>query len=346
MVFNKETYLPVYLSDDIGWIFIETDNSRLIYNKFGVFRRFYKGLNENTRSSDYHEYILCENEVNGKICFRTHKLDNSPNTFCHNCCDCTHPHSPQVKETSESSIPLIEAEIKEKGVEEALRDRYFKLITDHRMPFTQAASGTFRDLIYASILAGRLDDRSPDKLFPQLTRKRISELARSKGKVKINDWLWRFSGKEVSVVLDAGMAGNDNTIVCLICCPQLGFKPFLFQSYTKGTKRSNYAKLCARIVFDLKKYGITVASFVTDGLKRQVEACDPWNPEGFVRYLKILFEIEKKNVHPFAPPDPPSWAQKSKKAGVRITPDSISSFFFYKKKFFFFFPFFFLFPFL
>jgi hypothetical protein len=180
MVFNEETFLAVHLGNDIGWIFVDTDDSHLIRNKYGKFRIFYKGLDEEHRDpNDYYAYILCENEVNGKLCFHTHKLTDHPGDFKHPCCGCEDSPNHHVKKNPDI-VSEIQDEIDQKGAEEALRDRYFKLIIDHRIPFTQASSETFRCMIYASILAGRVDNRLPTEIFPQLSRKRISELARRK----------------------------------------------------------------------------------------------------------------------------------------------------------------------
>ena len=307
--FNMTYFFPLHLNEEVGWIFIDLDSSHLIHNEHGTWRKFYREL------------------INGQFCFHTTRLRGAggkDTNWKDVCCgeESPHYHFPQV------TIDKITADFTAMGVDDALQKYYFKLITDHRMPFTQAEDNTFYDFTYASILAGKMDPRPPDKIFPHLSRKKLSKLLRKKGREKINDYLWSLSGHEVCIVLDAGMAGDDNTIICLICEPSASAKPFPYQSYTRGTKRSNYAKPCARIVFELRRYNITVTSFITDGLKRQVEACDPLNEESYVQYLTLIFEKEKTKNNPFAPPKPPSWLTKYAGGNnLRIYADSHDGFF-------------------
>ena len=72
----------------------------------------------------------------------------------------------------------------------------------------------------------------------------------------------------------------------------------------KGTKRKDYAKLCATVAFHLNKYGINVVNFIGDGLVRQSEACSPAFANGYTKYLKLL--TNKDHRDPYIVP-PPSW---------------------------------------
>jgi hypothetical protein len=267
--FDWETFHAIYLDEELGWIFIDTDDNHLIRNDYGIWRLFYKGVSPTKRDSDYNPYLLCEVLHDNKFCFKSIRYRKKETYFKHNCCGCDHHHT---SDSISSILENITAEFRSNGVQDTLWRFYFQLIANHRVPFTLAVSNSFFDIISASILTGRFDTRPPNIIFPRLSRRRISELARIRSRVKINDLLWNLYGMEVCVVLDAGMAGNKNTIICLICCPQKGLKPLPLRSYTAGIKRSNYAKLVARIIFDLRKYNITVTSIITDGLKRQIEA--------------------------------------------------------------------------
>jgi hypothetical protein len=167
-------------------------------------------------------------------------------------------------------------------------------------------------MIWALIKAGQLFPESkPQDLFPYLSKEKISKMVSELGRKEINDLLHAIgaSHPQVCVSMDESLIANRHTIICLIQFPDSGLKPIPFKMYTKGVKRSNYAKLCATVKFKLMKYGIDVVAFNGDGLKRENEACSPAFVKGYSKYFKVLIERDKQ--HPYKPPLPSWETQKS-----------------------------------
>jgi hypothetical protein len=188
---------------------------------------------------------------------------------------------------------------------EILQQLYYHLIALNRTSFLEASKPENYVFMWALIKAGQLFPTVPPTvMFPYLSDKQISAHAQDLGRKEINDLLHLLNGSEVCVSIDESLIANRHTILCLLHIPGSGMKPIPFKMYTKGTKRSDYAKLCATVFFHLKKYNITVLNFIGDGLLRQSEACSPALKNGYSKYLKLLVNKDKRD--PYIIPRP-SW---------------------------------------
>jgi hypothetical protein len=159
---------------------------------------------------------------------------------------------------------------------EVLQNLRLHQISSNGTSFLQAAKGENYVLDLSLISAGQMfPNIPPQQILPYLNNQQYSAGTHNLGRKEVNDLLWRHKGKKVSVVLDESFIANKHIIMCLLVDPDSGCDPIPFKMYVKGTRRSNYAKLCARICFNLHKYRIEVVNFTGDGLQRQTDACSP-----------------------------------------------------------------------
>ena len=98
---NMPLFLPFHLNEEMGWIFLSLNESDVIHNDDGTWRKFHRGLNEHERHpTDRNTYALCEALLDGQFCFhytRIRGIGGKDTVWKHTCCgkDSSHLHSTQ-----------------------------------------------------------------------------------------------------------------------------------------------------------------------------------------------------------------------------------------------------------
>ena len=165
----------------------------------------------------------------------------------------------------------------------------------------------FNRLIQGLIQLGQKHPTIPsEQLVPYISRERIPQLLLAKAQDCLLGILERLQGKNISVMFDGGTVNHHHYLaVCFAELEADAHPQFLQLSYGPSSKE-DYVAFLAEIVFELRKWNISISTICTDGLPAQVQAID--------QYQESLVHV------PSIPPSKPEQNSPAKVRPVKRVP--------------------------
>jgi hypothetical protein len=276
----------------------------------------YIAINEKPVSNDFGRWVLYKEcnekgEINKQkkkkfvLCIAGAKMNLDGAIDFSSVCGVSYPNERKRMKIHKHRNAVDQRKITESYGRQLKKSRYFPNISHDlflsfltflcksHLSFSQSVSESFFDLIWTAIGVGRKHRFIPENsLFPKVSRQTLSKMVHIYGKQLREILLNNLKSARVGVVLDAGKIGEQKYVSILLCRPRIS-SPILYKLYDGETNKKGYALLGAKIIDELKERGITVTSFVTDGLKYQVSALNAVDKFGFKRYLSRNIDSNK-----------------------------------------------------
>jgi len=184
-------------------------------------------------------------------------------------------------------LELLNDESKKQYEDDDFLTQLCSFISKFNLSYKSVCSDSFYRLIIHIITISRNTSRSipNESIFRFPNEKDISRFIIEKGKELLIQKIMVYNKKYSSVSIDAGTIAHHNYVVVNIVNPSTKPLLFLLHDSQGAMKKSDYAHLGAKIIDDLMRFNITISSFITDGLKHQVDALSYSEENSFASYI-------------------------------------------------------------
>ena len=228
------------------------------------------------QAEDRHKYMLCPICREGQFCGKTGYVRNS-GIADHICpllgnCPVTTFGSSIVTHKNADDQPSGTARHRRliPGVKPLIEQSVLQLISATPISFSLVASKQFRNFMESLISIGQTYSiYSPDSLVPYLDSHTFPPLILKKLEANITTLLMRLANKAVSLMCDAGKINHHHYLAFTIAEYSQEAPIFFFKLVSGPWTSEQYCSTLIKLLQQLTRWNITVATIITDGLAAQ-----------------------------------------------------------------------------